>query len=339
MMKEHLKALCELPGVSGSEEQVRAYILSVLQASPVEKEITVDSLGNILCHLRGENRAAKKVMFAAHMDEVGFIVRGITDDGYLQFETVGGIDKSVLCGRRVRLGAQVGVIGCKAIHLCEKDEAEVLPEAKALLIDIGTNSREEAEKTVAIGDTAVFDTPFTEMQSLVMAKAVDDRAGCTLLLELAQKMPPYDITLAFTVQEEVGLRGAGVAAFSERPDIAVAIDGTTANDVADVPKEKWVCTVGSGAVVSFMDRATVYDPALYRQIREIADSLHLPNQTKTVIVGGNDAGAMQRAAGGARVAAVSLPCRYIHSPSSVVSLTDMENTVALLFALTKKLPQ
>ena len=130
------------------------------------------------------------------------------------------------------------------------------------------------------------------MQSLVMAKAVDDRAGCTLLLELAQKMPPYDITLAFTVQEEVGLRGAGVAAFSERPDIAVAIDGTTANDIADVPKEKWVCTVGSGAVVSFMDRATIYDRELYQHARKTADSLGIPNQTKTLIAGGNDSGAI-----------------------------------------------
>ena len=172
-----------------------------------------------------------------------------------------------------------------------------------------------------------------------MAKAIDNRAGCTLLLELAQKTPPYDITLAFTVQEEVGLRGAGVAAFTVRPDVAVAIDSTTANDVADVSAEKQVCAVGKGAVVSFMDRATVYDTVLYKQIRKIADALQLPNQTKTVIAGGNDAGAMQRAAGGARVAAVSLPCRYIHSPSSVVSLKDMEATLALLFALTEELPK
>ena len=285
MIKEHLKTLCELQGVSGREEQVREYILSVLKASPVQKDITVDSLGNVLCYLHGKKHITKKVMFAAHMDEVGFIVRGITDDGYLQFETVGGIDKSVLCGRRVRIGSQVGIIGCKAIHLCEKDEAD------------------------------------------------------TLLLELAQKTPPYDIILAFTVQEEVGLRGAGVAAFTVRPDIAVAIDSTTANDVADIPTEKQVCAVGKGAVVSFMDRATVYDTVLYKQIREIADALQLPNQTKTVIAGGNDAGAMQRAAGGARVAAVSLPCRYIHSPSSVVSLKDMETTLALLFALTEELPK
>ena len=332
MIKEHLKTLCELQGVSGREEQVREYILSVLKASPVQKDITVDSLGNVLCYLHGKKHITKKVMFAAHMDEVGFIVRGITDDGYLQFETVGGIDKSVLCGRRVR-------IGCKAIHLCEKDEADTLPEAKDLLIDIGAQNKEDAEKQVTIGDTAVFDTPFTEMQSLVMAKAIDNRAGCTLLLELAQKTPPYDIILAFTVQEEVGLRGAGVAAFTVRPDIAVAIDSTTANDVADVPTEKQVCAVGKGAVVSFMDRATVYDTVLYKQIREIADALQLPNQTKTVIAGGNDAGAMQRAAGGARVAAVSLPCRYIHSPSSVVSLKDMEATLALLFALTEELPK
>ncbi len=339
MIKEHLKTLCELQGVSGREEQVREYILSVLKASPVQKDITVDSMGNVLCYLHGKKHITKKVMFAAHMDEVGFIVRGITDDGYLQFETVGGIDKSVLCGRRVRIGSQVGIIGCKAIHLCEKDEADTLPEAKDLLIDIGAQNKEDAEKKVTVGDTAVFDTPFTEMQSLVMAKAIDNRAGCTLLLELAQKTPPYDIILAFTVQEEVGLRGAGVAAFTVRPDVAVAIDSTTANDVADVSAEKQVCAVGKGAVVSFMDRATVYDTVLYKQIREIADALQLPNQTKTVIAGGNDAGAMQRAAGGARVAAVSLPCRYIHSPSSVVSLKDMEATLALLFALTEELPK
>ena len=338
-MKERIRALCELDAVSGREDAVRAYILDALQKSPAQMEVRVDALGNILCEIRGENRAAKRVLFTAHMDEVGCIVTGITDDGYLRFATVGGVDKSVLCGRRVRIGSQIGIIGCKAVHLCSKKEADTLPEEKDLLIDIGASSAAQAKESVRPGDVAAFDTPFTEMQDMIRAKALDDRIGCALLLKLAETVPPYDISLAFTVQEEVGLRGAAPAAFTLRPDIAVVVETTTAADVGDVPTSKQVCRVGGGPVVSFMDKSTLYDCDLYAKIRTLADDTGIPNQTKTLIAGGNDAGAIQRTGGGVRVAAVSLPCRYIHSPASVVSMRDIEETQRLLSELTKVLPQ
>lgn len=338
-MKQRLKSLCELAGISGREEAVREYIVSTLQASPTEKEITVDPLGNVICNLKGKQRSDKKVLFAAHMDEVGLIVTHIAQDGFLHFATVGGIDPAVLCGRRVRMDNTIGVIGCKAVHLCDKEEAKKQPKTEDLRIDIGADNAQEAKKLVKVGEAAVFDVSFCEMQELVLSKALDDRAGCVLLLELAQQTPAYDITLAFTVQEEVGLRGAGPAAFSVDPDIAVIVETTTAADIADVPQDKQVCQIGAGPVVSFMDKATLYDAELYTKIRDIADTHSIPNQTKTVIAGGNDAGAIQRAAGGVRVAAVSLPCRYIHSPSCVLSMRDMEYTRQLLFKLTEELPQ
>ncbi len=337
-MKQHLKELCELPGTSGREEAVRNYILSQLNTFPSKKEITVDPLGNIICSVQGKQRSLKKVMFSAHMDEIGLIITDITDNGYLRFATVGGIDDAVLCGRRVKIGDIVGVIGCKAIHLCDKEEAKKQPKATQLLIDIGVETAEKAKKVVKPGDTAVFDTRFCEMQDLIMAKALDDRAGCALLLELAKETPPYDITLVFTVQEEVGLRGAGPAAFTVQPDIAVIVETTTAADIADVSGDKKVCMVGKGPVVSFMDKATLYDSELYAKIREIADTHHIPNQTKTLISGGNDAGAIQRSGFGTRVASVSLPCRYIHSPSCVLSFKDMESTQKLLLRLIEVLP-
>ncbi len=338
-MKQRLKEICELSGISGREAAVRKYVIAALQKSPTEKEITVDPLGNVLCSIKGKHRPAKKLLFSAHMDEVGLIVTHITDQGYLHFATVGGMDAAVLCGRRVRIGDVIGVIGCKAIHLCGKEEAEKQPKADELLIDIGAATAEEAKSMVKPGDMAVFYAPFNEMQKLVVSKALDDRAGCVLLLELAQETPLYDITLAFTVQEEVGLRGAGPAAFAVKPDIAVVVETTTAADIADVTGDKQVCSVGAGPVVSFMDKATLYDADLYAKIRAIADVNGIPNQTKTVIAGGNDAGAIQRAAVGARVAAVSLPCRYIHSPSSVLSMQDMEHARQLLLKLIEELPR
>ena len=173
---------------------------------------------------------------------------------------------------------------------------------------------------------------------MIKARALDDRAGCALLLGMIEEVPAYDMVLAFTVQEEIGARGAKAVAFTVRPDIAVAIDATTAADTAGVPTEKQVCRVFGGPVVSFMDRSTLYDRPLYERIRGIAEEIGVKSQTKTTIAGGNDASSLQRAAGGARVAAVSLPCRYIHSPSCVLAKKDLTDTLTLLKALADRLP-
>lgn len=337
-MMTMLQTLCELPGVSGREEAVRDYILNVLSACNTEKQVTVDPLGNVICTLVGEKRPNKRLMLAAHMDEVGLIITSVTDDGFLKFETVGGISDAVLYGKRVKIGEITGVIGCKAIHLCTKEEAEKIPKKKDLVIDIGV-SADVAKTLVKPGDVAVFDAPFTCLQSLVMGKAIDDRIGCALLLKLAEKKPLYDVTLVFTVQEEVGTRGAATAAFSVAPDMAIVLETTTAADIANVEGDKRVCVVGDGPVISFMDKNTLYDAQLYAKIRSIADENGIPNQTKTVVAGGNDAGSIQRTAGGSRVAAISVPCRYLHSSACVCSPKDAENTEKLLQHLLEVLPQ
>lgn len=338
-MRKRILELCNLDGVSGREHAIRDYILTALEASPTEKEVVVDALGNVVCKVKGKKTPLKKVMFAAHMDEVGVIVTHISDDGYLKFATVGGIDAAALYGKRVRFSNHKGVVGCKAVHLCSTDETNVLPKAEEMYIDIGAFSRDEAEKIVKPGDFAVFDADFTDMQDCVTGKALDDRVGCALLLELAEKTPPFDIILAFTVQEEIGLRGAGPVAFAVQPDIAVVVECTTAADIAKADVQKQVCQLSGGAVVSFMDKSTLYDAFLYQNIRQLAEEKGIPTQTKSMVAGGNDAAAIQRSAGGVRVAAVSVPCRYIHSPFGVISWKDVESVRALLQLLKEELPK
>lgn len=328
-----LQTLCALCGVSGREHAVRDYILEQLNAAPTDKTVTVDPLGNVLVELRGERRADKRLMFAAHMDEVGLIITHIESDGTLKFAPVGGIDDKALFGARVQVGDAVGIIGGKAIHQCSGDEKKTVPCADKMRIDIGAATREEAEQAVGVGDVATFYSEWIALgDHKVKAKALDDRAGCALLLQLAQTTPKYDITLAFTVQEEVGLRGARTAAFAVQPDVAVVVDVTTAADIAGVSGADCVCRQGEGPVVSFMDGRTLYDSDLYDTLMKTAKTLGIPAQTKTRIAGGNDAGSIQTTGRGARVAAVSLPGRYIHSSGCVIDTRDFEDTAALLNA-------
>ena len=338
-MISQIKQLCALEGVSGHEDAVRAYILRTLEASPAEMEITVDALGSVIARVRGEKRGEQTVLFAAHMDEVGLIITGITEEGYLRFAAVGGLDPQVLFGKSVKVNGCTGVVGGKAVHMCTADEKKTPPSMDKLLIDIGAESREEAEKLVKPGDVAAFDSAFTKLESgLFKAKALDDRAGCALLLELAGRVPTYDMVIAFTVQEEIGLRGAKAVAYAVQPDIAVVVDATTAADTSGVAPDKQVCRVGDGPVVSFMDKRTLYDKELYSCIRRMAEDKGIKAQTKTVIAGGNDAGSIQTERAGVRVAAVSLPCRYIHSPSCVLSKKDLTATLKLLQLLADTLP-
>lgn len=333
------KDLCAISGVSGREHSVREYIVSRLKGASAVNDIRVDRMGNCFVTLKGRRSAPKKVLFAAHMDEVGGIVTGITDDGYLRFDTVGGITPDVLFSRQVWVNGHVGVIGGKAVHQCKGDEKTKIPAITYMLIDIGADSKNEAKAIACEGDAVTFTANgFPFQNDVFCAKALDDRVGCALLLQLAHTVPEYDVTLVFTVQEEIGLRGAMTAAYAEQPEIAVVVDATTAADSASVPSDKQVCRMGDGPVVSFMDRQTMYDPALYAHIRDLAEKNGIPSQTKTMIAGGNDAGAFQRAKEGAYVAAVSLPCRYIHSPSCVLKEQDITNTYRLLELLLNDLP-
>lgn len=335
-MLNTLKELCLLDGVSGNERPVREYILAKLDGINYIDQIKTDALGNLLVHLKGKQPAAKTLMIAAHMDEVGVIATGVTSDGFVRFATVGGIDKAVLFGHRVRFGEHIGVIGGKAIHMCKGDEKDEIPSGD-LLIDIGASSEEEALNMISVGDTAVFDSDFYALGQLVKGRAIDDRAGCAVMLEIANTQPETDVWLAFTVQEEVGLHGAKTAAYAIEPDVAIVIDATTAADVVGVPREKQVCRVYEGAVVSFMDRRTLYDKDLYDTIMRTAAENGIKAQPKSMVAGGNDAGAIQTAKGGVKVSAISLPCRYIHSPSCVASMDDLQAIYALVSTLIGRL--
>lgn len=319
-MIDALKEICMLNGTSGDEGRVREYIKSRIRAD----EVTVDALGNLIVFKKGRKTPKNKIMFAAHMDEVGFMITDITSDGFLHIDAVGGINSSVVLGRALRLESGVlGVVGTKAIHQQSKDERGKMPSFDELYLDIGACSKEEAEKFATRGSYAYFDTDFFEFGGcFIKGKAIDDRAGCLIMMEMINGEPEYDAWYAFTVQEEIGTRGAKAAAFTISPDIAIVIETTTACDIAGVSGSKRVCELGKGAVVSYMDKGTVYDRALYSLVSDIAKPNGIPVQTKTLVAGGNDSGAIHVSRGGVRTCAISVPCRYLHSPSCVIKESD-----------------
>lgn len=322
-----LKTLCELNGASGNEDAVREYIIQ--QIKPY-CDFTVDNLGSVIA-FAGDDTNSKKVSINAHMDEVGFIITGITDEGYLRFAPVGGIDPRVCLDRVVTVGdnAVKGVIGDKAFHLLEEDERKTCPSFDKLLIDIGSQSKEQAEEYVSLGDFVYFDSDYSEFgDGFIKAKALDDRIGCMLMIELIKE--GIEGTYCFNVQEEVGLRGSKCTAQNVEADIAIVLEATTAADLDGVTGADRVCVLGGGPVVSFMDSTTIYDRELYNLAIDMAKKNNIPVQTKTAVAGGNDAGAIQTAGKGARVMAVSVPSRYIHSPASIVKADDIENTRKLL---------
>lgn len=335
-MLETLKTLCSLQGASGREDAVRDYLIERIGT---HAEYEVDALGNLLVHKKGAQRAKKKVMLAAHMDEVALIITYITEDGYLKFSPVGGIDPRVLFGRSVFVGDQKlpGVIGAMPVHLLEKDDLKKIPDFEKLYIDIGASSADQAKEAVHLGDIAYFDSPFMPFgERRIKAKALDDRAGCAILSEMIESDLPFDLDFAFTVQEEVGLRGAGAAAFRLDPDYAIVVETTTAADIAGVQPHKRVCALGKGAVVSFMDKSTLYDRRLYDFAFSLAERKNIRCQTKTLVAGGNDAGAIHKSRGGVKTITVSVPCRYLHSPSCVIEEGDLYDTADLVRALAQR---
>lgn len=333
-MKEILKELCMTDGISGDENAVRDLIISKIK---LVCDYSIDNLGNLICFKKGKKKPKKKLMICAHMDEVGLIVTYIRADGTLAFGTVGGIDPSVIIGRQVRIGKNriTGVVGSTAVHNLSKEARDKAPEADSLYIDIGADSKEEAEKYVSLGDCVYFDSEFTELgSSRVKAKALDDRAGCALMIKLLHEKPEYDTYFVFNVQEEIGLRGSTVSAFSVAPDFAIVLEATTAADIDGVSGAKRVCVLGDGPVVSFMDKRTIYDKELYQLAFDIATC-----QTKTMIAGGNDAGAIHTSGNGIRTIAISVPCRYLHSPSSVIEMSDLESSYKLVKILARRIPE
>lgn len=334
-MKRLLEQLCNLSGASGREEKIREFIINEIKDFA---DIKVDNLGNLIATKKGKNRACVRVTADAHMDEVGIIATHIDEGGFVKFKTVGGIEIPSLLSKRFCFeNGAVGVVCSKPIHLLSGDEKDSLPKEESLVIDIGAKSRAEALDKIEIGETAVFEPDFSPLGDLVVSKAIDDRAGCAVLIRLLKEDAEYDFTATFSTQEEIGLRGARVAAYNSNCEASVIIEGTTAADIPSNTGAEKVCVVGGGAVVSFMDRSTLYDKTLYKKVRALADQNGIKNQTKSVVAGGNNAGAFHLANGGVKTVAISLPCRYIHSSSSVASFSDLEEIYRLAKITIEKL--
>lgn len=335
-MIKTLRELCLLNGISGDESCVREYIIEKIRD---KCDYSVDNLGNITAFRKGKKTPEKKLMIAAHMDEVGLIVTSVRSDGTLTFETVGGIDSAVIIGKRVKIGKNglSGVVGSKAIHKLSAEEREKAPKISDLYIDFGAADKAEAEKYVSAGECVYFDSEFMEFgNNRIKSKAIDDRAGCALMLRLIEEEPEYDTFFVFNVQEEIGLRGSTVSAFSLQPDIAIVLEATTAADIDGADGAAKVCTINDGPVVSFMDRSTMYDKELYKTAFETAKENGIKCQTKSMIAGGNDSGAIHISGKGVRTIAVSLPCRYLHSPSCVISKQDFDDAYRLVKLMMKR---
>ncbi|MHB8063541.1 MAG: M42 family metallopeptidase [Ruminiclostridium sp.] len=324
-----IKELTDLNGVSGNEKEVRDFI--IYKINNLCDSIKVDSIGNIIAYKKGSN-SKYKVMLSAHMDEVGFIVSGHTEKGFLKFKPVGGIDDRILPGKRVSIGKKrlCGVIGSKPIHQQDKDEREKITKVKNLYIDIGAESKDEAERLAPLGEFVAFDSEFIEFgRDCIKAKALDDRVGCAVLIEALKHSFEYDMYACFTVQEEVGLRGAQVAAYNVMPDVAFVIEGTTCADVPNVEPFEYSTILGNGAALTIMDRTCICNKELVQFLNDVAVKNNIKVQYKQTTTGGNDAGQIQRTGTGVKIASISVPCRYIHSPVSVMNKIDYENVERL----------
>lgn len=334
-----IKELTDLNGVSGNENEVREFIISKIEN--LCDSYRVDSIGNIIAYKKGSG-SRLKVMLSAHMDEVGFIVSGHTDKGFLKFKAVGGIDDRILPGKKVLVGNKKlsGVIGSKPIHQQDRDEREKITKIKSLYIDIGAESKEEAEKLAPLGEFIAFDSDFIQLgYDCIKAKALDDRVGCAVLIEALKHSYDFELYACFTVQEEVGLRGAQVAAFNVMPDAALVIEGTTCADVPDVEPQDYSTVLGNGAALTIVDRTCYCDKELVQYLYDVAVRNGIKVQYKQTTTGGNDAGQIQRTGIGVKIASISVPCRYIHSPVSVMSRSDYEAverlTIAALYQISK----
>jgi len=325
-----LRELTSYAGVAGNEREIRDAIMKELSAMGIPFE--TDVLGNVIAK-KGDK--GPKVLVDAHMDEVGLMVVFIEKNGFIRFSPI-GIPPAVLVSKRVYIGKDKvpGVIGAKAIHLQQPKERETVIPVDQLFIDIGAQSADEACKKVKVGDYAVFDTEFEELSpGVYKAKAFDDRAGCALLLEaLTQDWKDIQLHAVFATQEEVGLRGARIAAYRVAPDMGIVLEGTVCADIPLADKDFYATKLGGGAVISIMDRGSIPTRSMVDQLVKLAKESNIPFQFREATSGGNDAGAIQAAQAGCPVASISVPCRYIHTPFAVMSKFDFDAAKALLIA-------
>lgn len=330
-IKDTIKALCEACGIVGQESTV---------ANLIKEEIVncckckIDNIGNVVAFKKGRKAPKHKIMLVAHMDEVGFLVSNIENEGLLKLVKVGSIDVSILVGQKLLVAAKKkflpGVVGTKPVHLQSRDERCREIDMSSLMLDIGCKTKEEAKKLVDIGTSVYFSSKFEEFgEGLIKSKALDDRVGCAILVELLKTFDECDFYAVFSTMEEVGGRGARIAAEAIKPDVAIVVECTTADTPVTSGYGK-VCCMNMGPAISFMDNGTVYDQKLVELAFKEAEHGNLKAQYKKAVCGSNDAAGLHSAGTGIRTLAISVPTRYLHSQASVASMLDVEQTVMLL---------
>jgi putative aminopeptidase FrvX len=327
-----LEQLCNACAVSGDEGAVRKIVKEQLE--PHAKDLVVDALGNVLVTRMGKGQNRLKVMVAAHMDEIGFMLTQDEGDGIFRFDAVGGIDPRQLAGKPVWIGASKtpGVIGAKPIHLTTASERKRAISLNSLRIDVGPDNKSK----IKVGDRATFATKFKRIGPSIRAKALDNRLGVAILIELVKHAPEnIDLLAAFTVQEEVGLRGARVAAYALDPDLAFALDSTPAYDLPNrdgTENAMYNTKLGAGPAIYIADSGTLSDPRLIRHLTDTAEEEGIPYQFRQPGGGGTDAAAIHRQRAGIPSVSVSVPGRYAHTSAGIARITDWKNTLALMYA-------
>ncbi|MEM2263108.1 MAG: M42 family metallopeptidase [Candidatus Bathyarchaeia archaeon] len=341
---EILEKLSNACGVAGREDEVKKIMKDFLK--PCVDEISEDKLGNIIGVKKGKKNAPK-VMLAAHMDEIGLFVKTISKDGFLQFTKIGGIDDRILLAQKVIVhtekGPLHGIIGSKPPHIQKEEERKKVFTYDELFVDIGAESQEEAKKMgVKIGDPVSFDIKFARIgNDVVIGKAFDDRVGCAVMIEAMKMLKETECTIyaVGTVQEEVGLRGATVAAFGIYPDVGIALDVTVAGDVPGVKEVEAPVKMRRGPAIEIADMSLITHPKVLRLLVEAAEENNIPYQLETGLPGSTDAARIALTREGVPSGVISVPTRYIHSPASMVSLKDVENAVKLTVAALQKIPR
>ena len=329
---ELLKEICEVAGAPGHEQRVREIVIR--ETESLVDEVRVDNMGNVIAVKKGKE--SKKVMIGAHMDEIGFIVTHIDDNGFVFFHTLGGFDPKTLTAQRVIIHGRedvIGVMGSKPIHLMSPEDRNKVPKIKDYFIDTG-RSKKELDKIISVGDTVTRERELIEMGSCVNCKSLDNRVSVYILIEMLREMkdtPPYDVYGVFTVQEEIGIRGANVSAMKINPDFGFGLDTTIAFDTPGSTKKEQVSALGEGACIKVMDSSTVCDYRMVKYMKEISEKKNIKTQLEILPAGGTDTAGIQRMnPGGSIAGAVSIPTRHIHQVIEMVHKEDVRNAIDLL---------
>jgi endoglucanase len=344
VLADTLEKLSNACGIAGREEEVRSLMRNFLK--PYVDEVKEDKLGNVIGIKKGKKNAPK-VMLAAHMDEIGLLVKTISKEGFIQFAKIGGIDDRILLAQKVIVytekGPLHGIIGSKPPHIQKEEERKRVLTYDELFIDIGAENQEQAKKMgVKIGDPVGFDIKFAKVgKNIVIGKAFDDRVGCAVMVEAMKRLEKTECTVyaVGTVQEEVGLRGATTAAFGIYPDVGIALDVTIAGDVPGVREVEAPIKLGKGPSIEIADMGLIAHPKVVRLLVDAAEENKIPYQLETGLPGSTDAARISLTREGVPSGVISIPTRYIHSPSSLLSLEDAEKTVKLTVAAVQKIPK